>query len=73
MNAAEYKDKVFFDAGGYDEHTKTFLEKGEFSVLKVAPNNNFTCVRVSDPSEHVEFDMAHVIRGIRKYEEELFG
>ena len=62
QNLDKYIGQTFFDEGGYDEGTKSFLEKGEFKVVGVAANNNFTCGRVGELEEQVDFDIAHVIK-----------
>ena len=71
-NASDYKGAVFFDEGGVGVDGR-FIEKGEFVVEGVAPNDNFICTRIGvDPKEEAQeeelFDMQYAIERIRKYE-----
>ena len=74
ISRSKYAGKVFFEKGGFDKTLKKHIQRGDYVVKRVSTNNNFSCSRVDgDPGEgEVKFDIAYVIRAIRKYEEEQF-
>ena len=62
----KYLNKPFFDEGDGD------FEGGEFIVHALLEGPSFACLRVgeTDTNKSVEFDIAWVIKQVRKYEEE---
>jgi len=69
---SKYTDKVFFDPGSDGKDPEVpYFQAGEFRVIQIMDGNKFLCQAICDGDERVEvFDIGHVIRRIRKYEEE---
>lgn len=69
---SKYVGKVFFDEGsdGTDPN-EPYFQPGEFIVEEIVEKNNFLCRATGDDDDRLEeFDIGHVIKCIRKYEEE---